>query len=365
MAANIEEVNGVYSFAENGKKERAWHSLGQVFDRPMFVKEALEACNANYEVALQPVVALTPDIVKAIENGEKIDADVLLSMMIHDSRATMRLDTNKALGLVSKGYGIVQNSEAFSFVDTLCSGQIADRDKCPTIECCGVLGHGERVFITAKFPEPVVLNAKRNDIADVYVVFTTTHDGSGAVTCMVTPIRVVCENTLSMAFKDNSGKFSFRHTSNVMKRLDLMNEENTKFAYKALNLAEVYTNALKENYEHLRNIQLSQKQLNDIVAGIAFSDADYGLYQKTGNLYHGDIATNGKNTFARMMNCIEKGVGQDIIESGNGEWLINGVTSYYQNVNKYKDDEKKFDSIMDGYVSKKVQKAFDLILQVA
>ena len=75
MSAMIEMVNGVASFAENGRKERAWHGLGndqQIFDRPMFVKEALEACHANYGVKLAPVVALSDELVHAMENGEFI-----------------------------------------------------------------------------------------------------------------------------------------------------------------------------------------------------------------------------------------------------------------------------------------------------
>ena len=84
MAHNIEirKINGVEvaSFAENGKRERAWHGLGndqQIFDRPMYVEEALKACNANYEVKLTPVVALSDQLVHAMENGEFINASIL------------------------------------------------------------------------------------------------------------------------------------------------------------------------------------------------------------------------------------------------------------------------------------------------
>ena len=53
MSAMIEMVNGVASFAENGRKERAWHGLGQVVDEPMFVADALKLCHADYNVKLQ------------------------------------------------------------------------------------------------------------------------------------------------------------------------------------------------------------------------------------------------------------------------------------------------------------------------
>ena len=204
MAANIEMRNGVASFAENGLKGRAWHRLGedqQIFDRPMFVDEALKACHADYSVMTQPVMVLTSEIQGRILRGERITEDELISLVIPNKQATVRTDINQSLGVVSDSYGIVQNADAFKFVDMFCSGQFAERDNTPVIETCGVLGRGERVFVTAKFPQKIVLDARRDDVLDMYVVFTTTHDGTGCVKCMVTPIRVVCNNTLNAALK--------------------------------------------------------------------------------------------------------------------------------------------------------------------
>ena len=240
MSAMIEITERGASFAENGRRERAWHGLGQVVDEPMFVKDALRLCHADYNVGLQPVIALSEQLRSAMENGEFINAAMLKDLLVDNTMATMRLDSNKSLGIVSDKYGIVQNEDAFKFVDMFCSGKFADRDNTPVIETCGVLGNGERVFVTAKFPKSIVLDAKRDDLVDMYVVFTTSHDGTGSVRCMVTPIRVVCNNTLNWAMKDNIGRIAFRHSSKVMSRLDLLNAENAEFAYKALNVAETY-----------------------------------------------------------------------------------------------------------------------------
>ena len=113
------------------------------------------------------------------------------------------MDTMKPLGVVSDSYGIVQNSDAFKFLDTLLTGKLTDSEHTPIIETAGVLGNGERVFITAKFPEQIILDNKTDDRVDMYVVFTTSHDGTGAVNCMVTPTRVVCNNTLNYALDHN------------------------------------------------------------------------------------------------------------------------------------------------------------------
>ena len=189
MSAMIEErvINGksTYSFAEHGAKQRAWHGLGddqQIFDRPMFVKEALEACHANYNVQTNPVAVMTDEVLNLIKSGKSVDSETLKSLFIPNTMATIRTDINAPLGIVSDKYGVVSNELAFKFVDTLCSGNLADRDNTPVIETCGVLGKGERVFVTAKFPKQVVLDAKRDDLMDMYlnghldkIILTYTH----------------------------------------------------------------------------------------------------------------------------------------------------------------------------------------------
>lgn len=367
MAHNIEIRNGVASFAENGKKERAWHNLGddqQIFDRPMFVHEALKACHADYTVQAQPVAALSPEVMEMIQNGQDVPFTLLQDLIVADKMATMRLDHNETLGLVSDKYGIVQNEDAFKFVDLFCSGQFADRDNTPVIETCGVLGKGERVFVTAKFPEQIVIDAKRDDLVDMYMTFTTSHDGTGAVRAMVTPVRVVCNNTLTMAMSNNIGRVSFRHTSNVMNRLDLLNKENAEFAAKALNVYEVYKNGLEQAFDHLKNIKLSEKELDNILAEVLLSDEYNKIYKQTGTIESDGIPTRSKNIFIGVKNAMEVGIGQELVESGTALWALNGLTTYYQNTANFKDAETKFDSIMDGNVYNKVNKAYSLLTAV-
>ena len=362
MPANIEMVNGVASFAENGKRERAWHGLGQVVNEPMFVKDALKLCHADFNVGLQKVVALSEELQNAMDNGEFINAAILRDLIVDNTMATMRLDTNKSLGIVSDKYGIVQNEDAFKFVDMFCSGKFANRDNTPVIETCGVLGKGERIFVTAKFPKSIVLDAKRDDLVDMYVVFTTTHDGTGAVRCVCTPIRVVCNNTLNWAMKENIGRIAFRHSSKVMSRLDLLNEENAEFAYKALNVAETYANGLKESFDHLRNIKLAERDLDNIIAQVVLAPDAAKEFMQTRNIESDAIKTRGRNIFLGVKECLETGVGQEGQERGTAMWLLNGLTSYYQNEATERSEEIKFDSILDGNIYKKVQKAYDLAI---
>lgn len=366
----IRTINGieVASFAENGKRERAWHGLGngqQIFDRPMFVAEALKACNADYKVQLQPLVALNDKLVNAMENNEMISGEELSKLLVPNKKATMRMDLEQPLGVTSDNYGLVQNIDAFKFVDMFCSGKSDNRDNTPVIETCGVFGNGERVFVTAKFPTPIVVDAKRDDLIEMYVVFTTSHDGTGAVRCVCSPVRVVCNNTMRLALSNNIGSLSFRHSPKIMSRLDLLKEENEKFAYDAMGLATLYEKEFKESYEHLRSINLNEKDVDNIIAEITLGDKAKKIFLDTKNLYHNDIGTKGRNIFIGIKNYLDNGVGQDYLERGTAEWLLNGITSYYQNVQSYKNKETKFNSILDGLVAKKVQKAYDMMLLAA
>lgn len=365
MSAMIEITERGASFAENGKRERAWHGLGQVVPEPMFVKDALKLCHADYNVGLQPVIALSDQLRNAMDNGEFINASMLKQLLIDNTMATMRLDSNKSLGIVSDKYGIVQNEDAFKFVDMFCSGKFAERDNTPVIETCGVLGNGERVFVTAKFPQSIVLDAKRDDLVDMYVVFTTSHDGTGSVRCMVTPVRVVCNNTLNWAMKNNIGRIAFRHSSKVMSRLDLLNEENAEFAYKALSVADVYAKGMKESFDHLRNIKLAERDLDNILAQVVLAPEAAKDFLENHDINSDAIKTRGRNLFLGMKECLEVGVGQEGQERGTAMWLMNGITSFYQNEATERSEEIKFDSVLDGNIYKKVQKAYDLCLEAA
>lgn len=359
MGHNIEIKNGKASFVENGRQRRAWHGLGTVYDRPLTVREALHGCRADYKVTLQPLAVITPDIKREMDYGS-VMALQLNNAIVPKYMATMRLDTHKMLGIVTENYGVVQNEDAFKFIDMLVTGKMTDAEHTPVIETAGVLGIGERVFITAKFPEEIILDNKGNDRVEMYIVFTTSHDGSGAVNCLVTPVRVVCNNTLNLAMKVNSGKLSLRHSRNVMDRLDLRKKENAEFSFKTLGMYDVYKNSLEKEFKHLQNIILAEQDLMRILAELTYEDEDLKIFRKSKDVYDCGISKRASNRISTMRDIVESGIGQDSEDKGSALWLINGITSYYQNYANYKSEETKFDNIQSGTVSKKLQRAYDL-----
>lgn len=367
MAHNLEENNGVYSFAENvnnDRKETAWHGLGQRVQENMFVADALKLCHADFEVGKQPLFAFPEDILTRIHNNKPINGHDLIDYLVTSHSATMRTDKNSVLGIVGKDYGIVQNADAFKFVDLFCSGQYSERDNTPVIETCGVLGGGERIFVTAKFPKPIVMDANRDDLVDMYVVFTTSHDGTGAVRCLVTPVRVVCNNTLNWAMNHNIGRVAFRHTINVNNRIDLLKSENAAFAYKAMNVYQVYEKGIKDSFTALKLKKLSERNIEDIIAKTILSKEAANAFLTTRDINHEDIKTRGRNLYNAVRECLESGIGQDRQERGTAMWLLNGLTSYYQNTATERDPEIKFDSVLDGHINKKIQYAYDLCMAI-
>lgn len=379
MSANINfNREGIASYVENGRKERAWHRLGKVYDRPLTVIEAIEGCNADFEVGLQPVIAANPQLETLINGGMAIDSDstkiidgrqfvsvdMLKDLIIEGRKATMRYDYNKPLAVVSDQYGVVQYQKAFEFVDLITTGQLGGDT--PTIECAGLLGeNGERLFITAKFPEPIIMSGK-DDIIDQYLIFTTSHDGSGAVTCLCSNVRVVCNNTLNLALRNNSGKITFKHTSRVNERIDLLNKHNADMAYRALGLYNTYKAHFEADLQELAKIRLSDKEQEKILAEALFTPETFKVYKQADfDINCEDISTKSRNIMDAVKETVFTGVGQSSLENGTALKLINGISCFYQNVATWGGDEKKFNAIMEGSVQKKIQTVYELALRKA
>lgn len=343
------------------------NTIGKVFDNNVTVAEALEQSGANFTVKNVGISAINPEIQALIDNNQDVPASLLKSMLINNRVATMREDNNQVLGVVSNGYEIVQNKDAFDFVDLLTNGQISE-DNAPSVVSAGVLHGGKRVFISTKFPEPISIDDKGNDIIDSYLVMSTTHDGTGAVRVVVTPIRVWCQNTLNIAFRENTGKLSFKHTANIHNKMDLTNSESASFAFKCLNLYNEYKKVFEAKIRKFKNLKLDEKWVDDILAQVILPENSYDVYRlSSAKINAPEISTRARNQFDEIKACLYTGIGQEVLEPNTGLWLINGITTYYQNEQVWKDEEKKFDSIIEsnGYVQKRLQNAYELVDSVA
>ncbi len=126
-------------------------------------------------------------------------------------RANLREDTGEVLGIASDEYEVVDNRDAFGFLDALIGSELQ-------FETPGSLCGGRRVWCLARLPEYVELGG---DPSATYIYVANSHDGSMAVTAAVTPIRIVCAKTLGAALRNAERgasaqrTFRFRHTGHL------------------------------------------------------------------------------------------------------------------------------------------------------
>ena len=178
----------------------AWHGLGTVVDHTMTSEEAIQLAHLDWQVEQYPLVA------RRTQDEMSIDIDV------PDKVANVRTDCQRVLGLVSKQYAIVQNSEAFAFVDAL------HQDGIIKYESAGSLKGGRVVWLLARMPQE--FEVADGDRLEQYILFSTSHDGTQAVRCLPTSVRVVCWNTYSMATAKESWGITIRHMGDLSARID-------------------------------------------------------------------------------------------------------------------------------------------------
>ena len=322
------------------------------------VEDAIKRAEADYNVYKKTIVALTEEQLQLLCMGELI-SNFNPRNIINSHKATIREDSDSVLGIVGKDYGVVQNSKAFEFVNFLDKASNGNF----TIETAGVLGNGERIYVSCKLGKDCYLDDNEKDKVNMYAVFTNTHDGSGAVQVFFTPTRVICQNTLNFAIRHAQNKLTFKHTSRVNERLDWQNEENRKRALLVFDKSVNFSDEFKMNMLFLRSEQVNETQVKDFIAKICLDGKNFDLYLKADRNVNTveEISTRTKNQMEQLWTSIHSGVGQNDYR-GTKLWLLNGLTTRYQNDKKFKDAEDKLNSIMGGTANKKVQLAYDYLM---
>lgn len=356
VGANNQSVN--LNVTESGAKPIVWQQFGQSFEgQNVRVEDAIKAIGADFNVSKQPLIRVPQDVYDAIKNGTPLDSlNLSTANLISSHAATVRDDHDFTLGVVGKEYGVVQNTKAFEFIDFI--KEVSGEE--PIVETAGLLGNGERLFVSCKLGADSYLNP--NDAVKNYVVFTNSHDGSGAVMAFFTPIRVICSNTLAMAIKSCPNKVVFKHTKNVGTRLDWEIEENRKKALEVFSKSVKFSEKWLEDMKNLKSQTIDENFKKDFVARMYLNDAAFKLYQQNNRVWDSvdEISTRAKNQANALIDSIEYGIGQQE-NRGTKLWLLNGLTTHIQNVQNWKDAETQFNSVISGTEQSRVQKAYQLL----
>ena len=182
MSANVESMMYV--------REKPWHGLGTMVAEAPTSADALRFAGLDWTVRQEPVFNCRGGIIDGY-------------------RANIRSTDDSVLGIVGDRYKVVQNADAFRFTDDLIGGEVH-------YETAGSLRGGKQIWLLAKMPTRTVAG----DEVEPYLCFTNSHDGSAGLKVCMTPIRVVCNNTLNLALGSAKRVWSMRHTENIHGRLD-------------------------------------------------------------------------------------------------------------------------------------------------
>lgn len=315
------------------RKELAWHGLGQILDQDIVTaKEAMVASQSDFEVIKDiGYVEVAPGQFKASDSHY----------------FTYRTDTNAILGVVGSEYEVVQNAQAFDFIDNIIMGGEA------SFETAGVIGNGAKIFITAKLPSHVKLGGE--DIIEKYIFITTTHDGSGKIVAAITPIRVVCQNTLTFALNQCKQKVTFKHTKNVHNKLDM--------AHKLMGLTNKYYDEFETLMEALRQTPVRKEDVLNVTTKLFLTPEEYASSKSMNFQYRSShlVSTRKANIIDSILHNIDEGVGQEF-HRGTGLWVMNGITTYFQNSRDYRNATSKLETLSDNKYTDLLTSGSNLIL---
>ncbi len=328
---NFNTKKGTHSFAS--AVEPAWHKLGQVLPNLMTAKEAIENANLDYTVEKRELYILTNPTAEedADDYGETMTTDRAF--------ANVRTDSNEVLGVVGCKYHIVQNSECFSFFDSIVDQGAA------IYETAGALGNGERIFITAKLPDTMKIG---QDIIEKYLFLTSSHDGSGGIMAAFTPTRIVCANTLRMALNNRTGEVNIRHTASAGFEL--------RQAAQLMGIVVEKSDEMERNYNRFSKIRCDDNLMMNLLKEV-FKPTDTQMID----------ASKWVSTRAEdVMNYHHTHQTQQTPEtSGTLYGMVNAVSGFYQNEHKFKSNAHKLNSIMTGRANTYSMRAYNEAVLIA
>lgn len=346
MAHNLNiKPNGKAAFVS--KKELPWHGLGTIVQDTLTSKQAMELGGLDFKVEKRSLYVPGMDVSfdeakrfpriqrKVIRNPQGAIQPVYNKLVKFDDKfATVRTDTDVPLGIVGNKYTIVQNSEAFEFFDSIAQDGIAE------YETAGALGNGEIVFVSAKITENMTIH---KDQIDKYLLISLSHDGKSSISVTYTPIRVVCNNTLTLALKNSKNKVQITHTASASDKL--------RAAKQTLGLIDYGDKSHTDYFNRLLDVNITEGEVVELFA----------------NAYSIDlvdtISVRAKNIIESSLDYYYNGLGQKEYV-GTGWGAYNAITGYLHNIKSYTDDDARFKATIMTTQQSIRDKAVTSILQI-
>lgn len=329
MAHNLDQSrNGKTAFI--AYQQPGWHNLGEVFKTELTAGEALQRASLDFTVLKLPNIHILPDT----------DRTEIVS---ENSFFTVRTDVNKILGdkLGSK-YEVMQNAEAFNIVDEILQKGTA------RIETAGAIDEGRKVFICLKIDKDIVVG--NDDRIKQYLLISTSHDGTMSITATETPIRVVCNNTLTAALNGAKDAIKIRHTASATDRL--------REAMKVLKMLDNNADILTEEFNKMQNLEISKAEMFNYFGTIICSPEEIKEFQAGKNMKD-VLSTQKQNILSKINYLSTKGLGAtDTYRNGNPTmWTAYNAVTEYITSKTYSSINDRADSLLFGSAAQTIKEA--------
>ena len=254
-----------------------WHGLGNVVNEAPDSRTALQVAGLDWNVLQKDVYT---------QEG----------FYIPGYKLNYRDSDFQQLGIVTDRYKVVQNVDAFRFTDDLLGAGVK-------YETAGSLQGGRRTWILAKLPEQYII---AGDKITPYLLVMNSHDGTSSIKVCMTPVRVVCNNTLNLALSTAKRMWQTKHTENIMDRMDDAKE--------TLFFAHGYMSELGKAIDKLNQTKLQDKKVIEYMQTFFPVSAELSDIQRKNNsrllkdLKHRyfdapDLQHVGKNAY-RFINAV-------------------------------------------------------------
>lgn len=305
-----------------------WHQLGNQLPAKQPIDIWAQKAGMDWEIRDTPVRYMTEQ------------AGILGSIMTFDDQKVLyRSDTKAPLSVVSGRYQVVQPREVLEFYRDLV--EVSGFE----LETAGVLKAGKKFWALAKTGKETAL--KGNDTVKGYLLLATSCDGTLATTATPTTIRVVCQNTLTIALNGASSAIKVPHSTSfdpqaVKKQLGIAVSSWDAFMYRMKTLSERKVKSHEAMNYFLRVICQSDNQV-DPAQGLMNERALKAVQA----LYDG------------------KGHGSDLASASGTAWgLLNAVTEFTDHERRARSQEYRLDSAWFGQGAALKQRALDHALQL-
>jgi phage/plasmid-like protein (TIGR03299 family) len=296
--------------------EAPWHGLGVRLPKLATSAEAIEAAGLDYQVDKKPMFTRGP-------GKQRVE--------VPDHFCTVRRDTGDVLGVVGSRYTVLPNRDAFTCFDALVGEGEA------IFETAGALGKGETIWVLAKLPGYIRIG--RHDEVKKYLLLTNSHDGSSMVRTKLTPVRVVCNNTLSSALEGAEQEVRIRHTPSAVERL--------QEAHKLLGLTNQLYKELELIFNRMSVKRITERQLIEFVKALVPDNEEASFNTRTENIR------------SKILELNETGAGSEY--SRGSLWgAVNAVSEFTDHVQNGKDPMKRLNSVWFGGGERLKVKAFQL-----